>query len=250
MPPFSEFVVYADESGDHSLTTINSEFPLFVLTFCVFRKEDYVSRVVPALQRLKFATFGHDVVVMHEREIRKAEGAFAFLTDAKRRGEFMTGLNAFVEAAPVQILAAVIRKAALAKAAVDSDNPYHFALRSGLERLAELMRSQTQHERLTHVIFEARGKKEDAELELEFRRVCDGANARSERLNFEIVIADKQINSTGLQLADLTARPIGRYILNPAQPNRAYEIIQKKLPPCPLTGQAEGFGVRCYPESE
>lgn len=250
MLPFSEFVVYVDESGDHSLTTINREFPLFVLTFCVFRKEDYVTRVVPALQRLKFKTFGHDAVVLHEREIRKAEGPFAFLTDATRRGEFMAGLNTFVEDAPAQILATVIRKDALVKKAAGAENPYHFALRSGLERLTDLLRAQSQHDRLTHIVFEARGKKEDAELELEFRRACDGANARSERLNFEIVLADKQINSTGLQLADLTARPIARYVINPAQPNRAYEIIQKKLPPDPVSGHADGFGVKCHPESE
>lgn len=117
MSSFGEFIVYADESGDHSLTTVNREFPLFVLTFCVFRKQEYVTRVVPALQHLKFKTFGHDMVVMHEREIRKAEGPFAFLTDAPRRGVFMADLNTFVEDAPMTIVAVVIRKAALAKKA-------------------------------------------------------------------------------------------------------------------------------------
>lgn len=250
MPPFSEFIVYVDESGDHSLTTINREFPLFVLTFCVFRKEEYVTRIVPALQGLKFKTFGHDMVVMHEREIRKAEGPFTFLTDATRRGVFMTDLNTFAEDAPMTIIAVVIRKAALAKKAADAENLYHFALRSGLECLDGILCAQHQHEPLTHIVFEARGKKEDAELELEFRRICDGANHRSERLNFQIIIADKQINSTGLQLADLTARPIGRYVLNPTQPNRAYEIIKKKLYTCPMTGRVDGFGMKCYPESE
>ncbi len=47
--------------------------------------------------------------------------------------------------------------------------------------------------------------------------------------NFEIIFADKKINSTGLQLADLTARPIGRYIMDPHQDNRAWKIIEKKL---------------------
>lgn len=115
MPSFSDFIVYVDESGDHGLATINREFPLFVLTFCIFRKDDYLARVVPSLQRLKFQTFGHDMVVLHEREIRKAEGPFTFLIDASRRGAFMTDLNAFVEGAPMAILAVVIRKDALRK---------------------------------------------------------------------------------------------------------------------------------------
>lgn len=251
MDQFSDFIVYVDESGDHSLTTVNKEFPLFVLTFCMFNKSDYTERVVPAFQRLKFKHFGHDMVVMHEREIRKAEGAFAFLTDAPRRTAFMTGINALVEEAPFHIAAVTIRKAELVKKGLAaSDNLYHFALGMGLECVDRFLRVRGQHELPTHIVFEARGKKEDDELELEFRRICDGANHRGGRLPFRIIIADKRINSTGLQLADLTARPIGRYVLNPRQPNRAYEIIQKKLCVDSVSGKADGFGLKCHPESE
>lgn len=42
-------------------------------------------------------------------------------------------------------------------------------------------------------------------------------------------LEDKKSNSTGLQIADLIARPIGRQILKPEQSNRAYEIIEKKF---------------------
>jgi len=34
-----------------------------------------------------------------------------------------------------------------------------------------------------------------------------------------------------MQLADLVARPIGIRALRPAQSNRAYEILEKKVPP-------------------
>lgn len=250
MDQFNDYIVYVDESGDHSLTTINKEFPLFVLTFCIFKKSDYTEQVVPAFQRLKFKHFGHDMVIMHEREIRKAEGAFAFLTDAVRRATFMDDINSLVQGAPFQIVAVLIRKAELAKRVSISDNLYHFALRLGLEGVDGFLRERSQHELPTHIVFEARGRKEDDELELEFRRICDGANRRSECLPFRIVLADKRINSTGLQLADLTARPIGRYVLNSLQPNRAYEIIQQKLYVNPATNTADDFGLICFPESE
>ncbi|WP_244948789.1 DUF3800 domain-containing protein [Campylobacter hyointestinalis] len=35
---FSNHIVYVDESGDHSLTNINKDFPVFVLAFCIFKK--------------------------------------------------------------------------------------------------------------------------------------------------------------------------------------------------------------------
>jgi hypothetical protein len=116
----------------------------------------------------------------------------------------------------------------------------------GLERLHGFMRDHGQHDRLTHVICEARGQQEDKDLELEFRRVCDGANQRQQRLCFDIVIADKRSNSEGLQLADLVARPIGLSVLRPLQPNQAWDAIQGKL----LTdtrGKFQGYGLKVFP---
>jgi len=69
----------------------------------------------------------------------------------------------------------------------------------------------------------------DKDLELEFRRVCDGQNSLNAQLPFNVIIADKQCNSSGLQLADLVARPIGRKTLKPEQPNRAYDILATKF---------------------
>jgi len=97
-----------------------------------------------------------------------------------------------------------------------------------------------------HFLFEKRGDKEDAEIELVFRRVCAGENYKGERLPFEIVMADKKCNSAGLQIADLVARPIGRKILDPKQPNRAYDILAKKFRRSPA-GKLEGWGLKVFP---
>ena len=35
---FSDFVIYVDESGDHSLAEIDRYYPIFVLDFCIFSK--------------------------------------------------------------------------------------------------------------------------------------------------------------------------------------------------------------------
>jgi Protein of unknown function (DUF3800) len=244
--PFSDFIVYVDESGDHKLTKYDPEFPVFVLSFCVFRKSEYISRVVPALQQIKFNHFGHDMVVFHEREIRKASGRFAFLTDAARRTAFMDDINALVEASPFVIIAVAIRKAKFIEKHAESRHAYHFAMRLGLERVEKFLRRQQGGDGITHIIFEARGKNEDDELELEFRRVCDGVNYTGTTLDFQIIFPGKQVNCSGMQLADLTARPIGRYVLNPSQPNRAFEIIARKLDRSPR-GKIEGYGLKTYP---
>lgn len=248
MNTFSEYIVYVDESGDHNLAKPDPEFPVFVLAFCIFRKDEYISQVVPALQRIKFKHWGHDMVVLHERDIRKASDQFAFLTDATRRTDFMTDLNDWVVQSPFTIIASVILKAGFADKHSESGNPYHFAMQLGLERVEKfLQRREESGEKLVHFVFEARGKREDGDLELEFRRVCDGTNYAKMRLRFEIVFAGKKVNSTGLQLADLTARPIGRYVLAPRQPNRAYKIIETKLDRKPGTNEVNGYGMKTYP---
>jgi hypothetical protein len=71
--------------------------------------------------------------------------------------------------------------------------------------------------------------KADTELERAFRRICDGANAGSHTLPFDIVFADKKTNLTGLQLADLVARPIGLSHLRPDQLNQAFETLKLKF---------------------
>lgn len=50
---FSDYIIYADESGDHSLVSINPEYPIFVLVFVIFQKDQYAKIINPALQRRK-----------------------------------------------------------------------------------------------------------------------------------------------------------------------------------------------------
>lgn len=244
--PYSDYVIYVDESGDHSLTAIDRDYPVFVLDFCIFRKDHYASVVAPAVQAFKFAHFGHDIVVLHEHEIRKQKPPFAFLQNREKRAVFMGGLARLIEQADVTIVAAAIHKDRLARQYVDPANPYEMALTVCMERAYRFLRERGQHERTTHIVVERRGRREDDELELAFRRIRDGANLEGPMPGFEIVFADKKTNSAGLQLADLTARPIGRHVLDPTQPNRAWDIIAPKLRRSPA-GQVQGWGLKIFP---
>ena len=73
MSKYSDYIVYVDESG-HASPDPDPNYPCFVLAFCLFEKSYYCEELAPALQKLKFRCFGHDMAVMHERDIRKAIG--------------------------------------------------------------------------------------------------------------------------------------------------------------------------------
>ena len=81
---FSKYIVYVDESGDHSLQSIDQSYPIFALAFCVFHKRHYSEAIVPVIEKFKFNHFGHDQVILHEHEIRKRVGVFNFSGNRSR----------------------------------------------------------------------------------------------------------------------------------------------------------------------
>jgi hypothetical protein len=100
-----------------------------------------------------------------------------------------------------------------------------------LETLQDFIAERTNAPCVTHVVVECRGAKEDRSLEEAFRTICNGANRWGTPLPFELVFADKKINSPGLQVADLVARPVGISVLRPGQPNRALAVLASKRYP-------------------
>ena len=90
---FSDYIIYADESGDPNPVSVDPNYPVFVLNFCVFRKHDYAASVLPAVAAFKFEHFGHDAVVLHENDIHMRRPPFVFLRDEQRRALFMDRLD-------------------------------------------------------------------------------------------------------------------------------------------------------------
>ncbi len=226
---YSDFVVYVDESGDHSLLSIDKTYPVFVLAFCVFDKRQYANQVVPSVESFKFDYFGHDLVILHERDIRKRSGDFNVFSSKELHYRFMEDLTRVMTESNYHVISSVVDKQELSKRVAEQEHPYHIALQVCLERLYEFLLKQGQTDKMTHVVVERRGRKEDVELELEFRRICDRENQFSKSLPFMLRLADKKTNSSGLQFADMVARPIGIHCLNPKQNNRAFGILVEKF---------------------
>lgn len=250
---FSDLIVYVDESGDHGLQP-DPDYPIFVLAFCVFYKEHYCEKVVPALEKLKFHYFGHDRIVLHEHDIRKGTGKFNILKKKQQKEMFIEQLTDIIETVNFILISCVIDKSRLRGRSEQASDPYHIALDFCLETLYEFLKEKNQGNTLTHVVVESRGEKEDRSLELEFRRICDGNNRMGLKLPFDIVFDAKKANSSGLQLADLVARPIGLHVLRPNQANRAFDVLRKKFF-CSggrrnVGAGFENWGLKIYPPPE
>src|SRR2546425_13080761 len=105
-------IVYLDETGDHSLELLDRDFPIFALVMLICDSERYSQQIVPAFCRLKFQYFGHEAVIIHSRDIRKAQADFGFLTGTPTRMEFYKQLNQVMHACEYRLIASVIRKQA------------------------------------------------------------------------------------------------------------------------------------------
>lgn len=237
---FSEYIVFADESGDHGTKAVNPENPIFVLAFCIFRKIDYISIVKQAVAKLKIDFWGHDLVILHNHEIRKSAGEFFSLFNEEKRSIFLNSLNEMIRTIPFSIVATAIDKRYLLDNP-NANNPYQVALDSCLGQMCVFLEQQQQFQQLTHVIVESRGKSEDQDLRLAFDQI---AAQTSEPYPLNLRFASKQTNSSGLQIADLVAQPIARHILKEDQPNRAFEIVREKLLGFP---EYDEKGLKCHP---
>lgn len=243
---FGDYIIYVDESGDHSLTSIDEQHPVFVLAFCIFKKLDYTKIVLPHVNQFKFDFWGHDLAILHNREIRRPEKDFGFLRVSEElRETFFLRLNQLMEELPFSIIATVIDKRRLKERYKQPHSPYETALKFCLERAYAFLKDQSAVEQITNAIVEQRGVSEDKDLELAFRRIVDNGNWYSKRLPFEMIFANKKTNSCGLQIADLVAHPIGRYVINPEQDNRSFRILEKKI--LVRNGKKDGYGLKVFP---
>lgn len=231
---YSDYIVFIDESGDHGLVTIDEKYPIFALVFILIKKSDYIEKIVPLFQNLKLKYFGHDQVILHEHDIRKEEGIFVLLRHSSEfRNNFLKDLGNITKDSSFQFFSSVIDKNRLLSKYLSPHNPYEIAMLFCMEKTLEFLLQNNQENKKICLVIESRGKKEDRDLELEFRRICDnqaklGSSKDFKRVNFEMIFTSKKSNSTGLQIADLIARPIGLNKLRPNQINRSYETIRNK----------------------
>ena len=241
----SPFIAYFDESGDHGLQSIDPTYPAFVLCGAAFKTDQYRGTELNLFSKIKFDHFGHDAVIFHSREIRKRMGAFQILNDPGRRARFMGDVATFFGASTCTLIAAGIDKLRHVRQYAYPGDPYGISLTFCLERLYAWQRDNGAANAETHCVFEARGDEEDKQLAVHFLRICGGDNNWG-RLPFHMTFASKQTNMPGLQIADLAAYPIARYVIDRNAPNPAFEAIRPRFRK-KWNGVIDGWGLKIFP---
>jgi len=100
---------FIDESGDHGLTKINSDFPVLLLCGVLIYEDDY-EEVRQAINSLKRSIWNDKDVIFHSRDIRKCEKEFQKLFDLELKKYFYDELNKIISQSPYTIIASAIQK--------------------------------------------------------------------------------------------------------------------------------------------
>ena len=73
-----KYLFFLDETGDHGLSFVDENFPIFLLAGCLFEENEF-RRVEQEINSFKNNFFKTAGVILHSRDVRKCEGAFQIL---------------------------------------------------------------------------------------------------------------------------------------------------------------------------
>jgi hypothetical protein len=244
---YSEYIVYGDETGDQSTKSIYDEHPVFALTLCIFSKRDYIEHVVKGFKELKFNFWGHDAIILHGAKLRRQIEDFQFLQNEIRREIFLYELNKTIQNSPFTVISTAIDKRLLKEMRSDLINAYELSLEYCMDSVYRFLHEKNQPGKVTHITIESRGSNFDNELNISFRKIIEKNINRQNIFPLKIIFVDKKANSIGLQIADLVAHPIGRYVANQGNKSRAFDIIVEKFYGFP---NYRGTGLEIFPSQE
>lgn len=222
-------IMFLDESGDHNLSVIDSEYPVFVLGGVIVDEHYYHDIIVPSFEEFKLDFFGSNDIILHTSDIGRNRNGFELLKDTPTRHKFINRINNLMANLDYKVIACVIRKEEyLSKYGLSALDPYLLSLDILAEQFVFEINSETGL-----IIAESRGTLLDAEIEIAWLNLrlqgtkhiqAKTVSSQIEALN----IRAKKHNDVGLQLADLVISPIARKAIG-KKTNLDYHIVESKL---------------------
>ena len=70
------YFLFIDETGDHGLTTLNPDFPVFLLCGALMVENDY-EELKNSFNMIKTKLWSNKEVIFHSRDIRKCNKEFS-----------------------------------------------------------------------------------------------------------------------------------------------------------------------------
>ena len=227
-----KYYLFVDECGDPFLDNVNEDFPIFTLCGIIVSKHQ-LEALEAKVTNLKSHFWGERDIILHSRDIRKHQRGFEILFDPEVKHDFYQRVNAIIgESGAFTIVSCSILKLQFIEKNGKDADIYGIALSRLIERSVFFLEELGNKDGTDlNIVMEMRGKKEDNDLASYYKlfKTCGTKWLTPERLNSHLTklsFRSKNSNLAGLQIADLIAYPITRYVLNPKAVNLAYDVLQ------------------------
>lgn len=243
-----KYYLFIDESGDHGLVNLDPSFPVFLLCGLITSAENY-EQIKEKINHLKHSFWSDKTVILHSRDIRKCEKEFQILFDLELKKQFYNQLNNIITECSYRVISSAIDKVKYIRTYGKlSNDVYELALSFIIERAIFSLDEINHSDKQLEIIIEKRGKKEDRTLAEHFQRLLARGTSfvtpeRLSAVQMKITFKDKKENINGLQLADLLAYPIARYVIDPKRANPAFDILKNKI----YTKNGKRYGLKTFP---
>lgn len=241
--------VFLDESGDHNLLKIDSTYPIFCLTACIFNFDYYHNEVEKKLDELKIKYFGNRDVILRSYDIRKQKREFKSLVDITKRTAFYQDLDQFIEKMDFKVISAVIHKNKLKDSYRTPDSPYDLCFKFIMERICMYIGRKSEKAIMRMESRETHNDKVLAEVYENFKSkgntMLPPEEVREKLI--DLSFNQKSQNVAGHQIADLIAYPIGTHIFQPDRNNPAFKVIEAKFHTKPNTKTYLNYGLKLFP---
>lgn len=235
------YVAFIDESGDHGLRNIDPASRMFALTAAVYLQDDYLQTDLPTIARMKHRFWSHEGAILRSYDINKKQGFFSFCTDEQKRLELYDAISALFHNSTMKLISAVIDKERFAAQYVDPDNAYRLAVKFVLERIFMMAGAGAT------LVFESRGRREDADVRGWCNEISGGENYLQRDLGCNIHFAKKAWNVAGLQMADLACQPIIHFVGNPGTQRPDWLAVKPRIR-ADGRGEIKGWGLKVFPQ--
>ncbi len=223
-------LLFLDESGDHNLSIIDPQYPVFVLGGIVLESGYAAIELTESLDRFKREIFGDSCLVLHTADIVRNRNGFERLKDRSFRQNFLLKLNSIMRDLNYSVIACAIRKDDhLARYGLAALDPYLLSLDVVVERFCRIIGDVPDG---GIIIAEKRNSALDRQLDLAWLNLKIQGTRHFQAKDIEkrvssLNLRSKSDNIAGLQLADLVVSPIGRHFLRKAD-KEDWTIVKSK----------------------
>jgi hypothetical protein len=235
-------LVYIDETGDHNLTKIDSQYPIFGLGAFLITESEYL-KLDKELTLIKKEFFNDDgTFILHSSELKRpldkrSDERNKIMLNPDKRKKFYKAINErIIKSINFHVVLCFILKARMVERYIYPVDPYYFSYENLLNRIIRYGDS------MNAIYAEKRGSELDIELTSEHDRLTKvgihsyKAETVSSRTNLKLINKSQNIN--GLQIIDLILSCVARAGLGKKEKMIGNDLdpdLVKKKFACPYT---------------